>query len=306
MNSSSHIRLGVLGMSDGNGHPYSWSAIFNGYEREHMKNGPFPGIFEYLEKQKFPEDMIIEASVTHVWTQDIRLSEHIARSSNIPYIVKDYREMIGRVDAVLLARDDAENHYEMSREFLDAGLPIFIDKPLAYDVDTAKAIFALQKYPNQIFSCSSLRYANEFLLDQQAMDNIGQIRFIDATVPKSWNKYGVHVIEPILAIVGFDKEILYFNSVRTEEGVVVTLKFSNAITCSIKAIEAAASPITITVSGSRGYRTMNFMDSFNAFKTSLISFINVIRDLENGIPMAHTLKIVDIIEKGNILSNKQI
>ncbi|MDD3926903.1 MAG: hypothetical protein PHT33_09620 [bacterium] len=28
------IRLAMLGMVDGNGHPYSWSAIFNGYDRE--------------------------------------------------------------------------------------------------------------------------------------------------------------------------------------------------------------------------------------------------------------------------------
>lgn len=27
------IRLGMVGMTEGNGHPYSWSAIFNGYDR---------------------------------------------------------------------------------------------------------------------------------------------------------------------------------------------------------------------------------------------------------------------------------
>ena len=27
------IRIAVLGLVDGNGHPYSWSAIVNGYDR---------------------------------------------------------------------------------------------------------------------------------------------------------------------------------------------------------------------------------------------------------------------------------
>ena len=29
-----NIRLGIIGMTEGNGHPYSWSAIFNGYNPE--------------------------------------------------------------------------------------------------------------------------------------------------------------------------------------------------------------------------------------------------------------------------------
>ena len=34
--SSSPIRIAMLGMVEGNGHPYSWSAIFNGYDPEKM------------------------------------------------------------------------------------------------------------------------------------------------------------------------------------------------------------------------------------------------------------------------------
>lgn len=30
------IRLAILGLSPGNGHPYSWSAMFNGYDKELM------------------------------------------------------------------------------------------------------------------------------------------------------------------------------------------------------------------------------------------------------------------------------
>ena len=31
------IRIAMLGMVDGNGHPYSWSAMFNGYNKESAK-----------------------------------------------------------------------------------------------------------------------------------------------------------------------------------------------------------------------------------------------------------------------------
>ena len=30
------LKIGILGMTEGNGHPYSWSAMFNGYDPEEM------------------------------------------------------------------------------------------------------------------------------------------------------------------------------------------------------------------------------------------------------------------------------
>ena len=42
------IRLAMLGMVDGNGHPYSWSAMFNGYDVNEMAKCPYAGIPDYL------------------------------------------------------------------------------------------------------------------------------------------------------------------------------------------------------------------------------------------------------------------
>ena len=48
------LKFGVIGMSEGNGHPYSWSAIFNGYDADAMRDCPFPAIPEYLARRRFP------------------------------------------------------------------------------------------------------------------------------------------------------------------------------------------------------------------------------------------------------------
>ena len=90
------LKLGIIGLSKGNGHPYSWSVIFNGYNPEVMKECPFPVIPEYLSKQKFPEDLIKEGHVTHIWTQDKSVSKHIAKASNIENIVDNYLESLKR------------------------------------------------------------------------------------------------------------------------------------------------------------------------------------------------------------------
>ena len=31
------LKIGILGFTEGNGHPYSWSAMFNHYDKEEME-----------------------------------------------------------------------------------------------------------------------------------------------------------------------------------------------------------------------------------------------------------------------------
>ena len=74
--------------------------------------------------------------------------------------------------------------------------PFFIDKPLALSVPEANEILSFQQYEGQLFSCSSLRYAEEFLPSDEMAKSIGTLKFIEGIVPKFWNTYAVHIIEP--------------------------------------------------------------------------------------------------------------
>ena len=81
------IKLGIIGISEGNGHPYSWSAIFNGYNANAMALCPFPVISNYLNERDFPSEFLSEkAIVTHIYTQDYNLSKQIAEASKINYL----------------------------------------------------------------------------------------------------------------------------------------------------------------------------------------------------------------------------
>ena len=77
------IRLGLIGISEGNGHPYSWAAIINGYDKKLMLDCGFPVIPQYLSKHKFPEESIKSLSVTHIWTQNIKTSQKISQTTFI-------------------------------------------------------------------------------------------------------------------------------------------------------------------------------------------------------------------------------
>ena len=179
------LKLGIIGMSEGNGHPYSWSAIFNGYDKSAMDDCGFPVIPVYLAKQRFPEDTIAGAKVTNVWTQSINLSKKISKAAKIENVNESISEMIPQIDAAL-ARDDAENHFRFAKKFLDAGLPVFIDKPLAINMQSAKKFCPSKSIWDKFFSCSASRYAEEFDLTNDDLEEMGQLKKIIGYTPNSW------------------------------------------------------------------------------------------------------------------------
>lgn len=294
------VKLGVIGLSEGNGHPYSWPAIINGYDPFYMKDCGFPVIPEYLEQQTFPQDKIPNAEVTHIWTQDLKLSEHIAKATYIKCVAKKFTDMIGVVDAILLARDDFENHMFYALPFLEAGIPIYIDKPLACNVEEAKKIFSHQIFKGQIFTGSALKYAKEMQLSNDQIDNLGKINFIKAVVPKDWDKYSIHVIDPIVQLQ-IDKGSIIW-SVVNKLGQINNLNvaYSNGMTLSINTTGDIKTPIKISIYGSKSSIDLIFFDTFSAFKSALQIFINNVSTKSYIENTNLILEAVNLIELGRL------
>ena len=292
------LNLGMIGISNGNGHPYSWSAIFNGYDKKIMEGCGYPAISNYLNKQKFPDAQIKEAKVTHIWTQDINLSRHIASAALIDNIVDNYCDLIGNVDAVILARDDAENHFEIASSFLKAGVPIYIDKPLALTVTEAEKIINLQRYKGQIFSCSSMRYSSELKLSNEQKKVVGEIRSIHGYVPKSWDRYAVHIIEPIIQLIPNRGKILNSKIWRPDDQVLLLMNFESGVEIHVQTCGKSASPISLRVIGTKGWVDLIFNDTFTAFRYTLSNFIKGIINKDVRTPSDDIIEVVKIIELG--------
>lgn len=292
------LRLGVIGLSEGNGHPYSWSAIFNGYDPVEMEYCGFPVIPRYLEKQRFPEDCIPMVKVSHVWAQDAAAANQIARAALIPNVVERFTDMIGEVDGVLLARDDGENHLAFALPFLRAGVPIYVDKPLALSRHDAESMFAAQHYSGQLFSCSALRYARELMLSEEDQRSIGLIRAIHAITPKSWDKYSVHVIEPALNLIPERGVIRSSSAWSNGNARTLSVVYENATQLHIHSAGDVAAPLTLRVIGSSGWKDLHFRDAFSSFKSALEAFVQTIQQKRPVIAEAFTLEVVDLIEAG--------
>ncbi|TNE78946.1 MAG: Gfo/Idh/MocA family oxidoreductase [Bacteroidetes bacterium] len=296
------LKLGVIGMSEGNGHPYSWSSIFNGYDKEAMSTCPFPVIPEYLGRETFPDNFLNHvAEVTHIWTQDKTISAHVAKAARIRTVCDSLMDMLGEVDAVFLARDDAEHHYQYAKPYLEAGIPVYIDKPFALSLQEANNLWNLAKNDNQIFTCSALQFAKEYQPAVLNGEMLGEIKAVWATVPKSWEKYAVHIIEPVLNLLPERGELVNVKKLpmNSDDLTGVQVQWSTGIIAQFQTGGKLPVPLSIKVLGTKGVQELKFEDTFYAFKSALKRFIGVVKGEEANIPRAFTQEMVTILEAGS-------
>jgi len=285
------LKLGIIGMSVGNGHPYSWSAIINGnFNRKEMNDCGFAGIPIYLEANSDTLG-ISDAQVTHVWTQDKSLSEHIAKASMIENVVDSMEEMIGEVDGVLLTRDDPENHVAMAKPFLEAGIPIFIDKPLAI-TSADLAYFSEQNEKGKLLmSSSSMRYSSECRAVKTELTSLGRIELATVVGKKDWTKYGVHMLEALFAILD-DPKVVSVQHISESGKDIVLIKFENGLLATVHLFMDITGTFQLSLFGRDGWQLVDIKNSYSMFKENINEFIRSVQEGKSRLPFEKTENII--------------
>lgn len=285
------IKLGMIGMSEGNAHPYSWSAIINGFfDGTEIANVGYPAVAAYLNANKDTLGLP-DARVTSVWAQDSSVAASIARATGIDGIAASLEEMAGKVDAVMLCRDDPQNHVEMARPFLENNIPIFIDKPLAANLQDLKYFKAMVDQGKFLMSCASMRYANECRIIKQELLSLGTLQLITAVGKKDWIKYGVHMLEAVCFILD-DLEIRSIVNTGSDDKDIVTIEFDNGVTATIHLFKEIAPTFQLSVFGESQWRIADIKNSYSMFRDNIIEFI---RSIKEGRPRLDFRKTENII-----------
>lgn len=289
------IKIAMLGMVDGNGHPYSWSAMFNGYNKEYMEDCGFPVIPRYLEKEP-PESFGIRgAKITHIWTDNPEDAKKVSRASLIPNIVEKPEDVIGQVDAVIIGTDKGWEHVWRAKPFVDAGLPIFIDKPLADNVEDLKTFIKWVKEGARILSSSSLRYMKEYMPYFASTNELGKLRYINMTMNKSWERYGIHALEPVFRLTG--PGYVSVQNTGDEDNNIVHLYHKDGIHVNLAVIyDMAGSELKLV--GTKDSVSVPAKDSFYSFKTQLEKFVDFVEFGKEPYPFEETIELMEIIIAG--------
>jgi hypothetical protein len=291
------IKIGIIGMSPGNAHPSSWSAIINGtFDGGEISQLGFPAVAEYLHVNKDTLGLPA-AKVTHVWAQCQELSEQIARTAGIANVLNEPGEMIGNVDAIILARDDAENHRTMAKPFIDAGIPLFIDKPLCATKEDLDFFADEVTKGKLIMSCSSMRYAGECRSAKTELKSLGQLELVTAVGKKDWIKYGVHILEAIFFTLDDIRPIRVVNIGREEKDI-VCIEFENGLQVVVHLFMDIAPTFQLSLFGKEKWKLVEIKNSYAMFRDNIIEFIRSVQEGKPRLSFNKTEQIIRVLIAG--------
>ncbi|MDL2217458.1 Gfo/Idh/MocA family oxidoreductase [Christensenellaceae bacterium OttesenSCG-928-M15] len=297
------LKIGILGMTEGNGHPYSWSAMFNGFDTQYMDHCPFAGIPVYLNKQPKETIGIPGARITHVCCDDKKDAQDVARCSLVEHVVDRPEDMIGEVDAVIVATDIGSEHVERCRPFIEADIPLFIDKPMVDNESDLRTFIKWRDEGKRFISSSSMRYVKSMEPYFLHHDEIGKLQYICQPMCKKWETYGIHALEGIFPLLG--EGFLSIQNTGTEERNMlhITHKSGCDVHIPLSAGMYGAFGVTLLI-GSADKKIITDTDSYYSFKKQLDVFVAYLRTGIDPFPFTQTIELMKLVI-GGIMSREQ-
>ncbi|MBI2941956.1 MAG: Gfo/Idh/MocA family oxidoreductase [Chloroflexi bacterium] len=140
-----------------------------------------------------------------------RIPGHVEKLRELGVEIVDRPEqLLGRVDAVLVESQDGSVHLERALPLVEAGLPLFIDKPFTTSTaDARRLVEAARARGVPLTSASALRYALEVQEVLRRSEEVGRILGADTYGPATLHPrnpglfhYGVHAVEMLYALLG--------------------------------------------------------------------------------------------------------
>ncbi|MBN4046683.1 Gfo/Idh/MocA family oxidoreductase [bacterium AH-315-P07] len=170
-------------------------------------------------------------------------------------IVDTIEELCTLVDAILLESVDGRPHLAQVTPVFEAGLPVFIDKPLAGSLRDAIEIKRLgEKHDVPWFSSSSYRYYKS-MTDLMAQD-VGEIRGAMSYGPASLEPthpdlfwYAVHPTEALFTALGTGCETV--TRITTKDTDVVTGIWSGGRVGTLRGLRNASTPHKVILFGTK-------------------------------------------------------
>lgn len=197
------VRIGIIGAE--NSHTVGFGKMFNIDKK-------FPGV-----------------EVTHLWGETDEFARKAADAGKIPHIVKDQKEMLGKIDALIVDHRHAKFHLEAATPFVKAGIPTFIDKPFCYRVAEGKDFLAMARDAGTpITSYSTVAHSDSTFDIADQIKSLGEInnvvRYGPADIESQYGGiffYGVHQVQPLMNMFGEDVKVVKINKYGKKAGAVL-------------------------------------------------------------------------------------
>jgi len=203
------VRIGIIGAE--NSHTAGFGKLFNIDKK-------FPGV-----------------ELKYVWGETDAFAKAAMEKGSIPNQVQDPKEMLGKIDALIVDHRHPKFHLEPAVQFIKAGIPTFIDKPFCYRAGEGKEFLKLaKKLGTPVTSYSSIAQSAATFDIKEQVASLGKISQVVRTGTADFDSeyggiffYGIHIVEPLMFMFGDDIQEVRVN--RNGKFGNASLKFSSGL-----------------------------------------------------------------------------
>lgn len=221
------------------------------------------------------------------------------------HLVDDIPQLLKEVDVVMIESVDGRPHLKEAIPVIEAGKPLFVDKPLGGSLHDAMEIYRLaREHHVPIFSGSSLRYYPN-LQAMRTNSAAGQVRGAASCGPCELEPhhpdlywYGIHPTEALYTIMGPGCESVVCTA--TKDTHVVTGLWQDGRIGTLRGIRNAAAPYRVTVFGSKKVIDEQLAGDYTPFLREVVKFF------QTGVapvPPEETLEIYAFMEAADESKN---
>jgi len=276
------IRLGLLGVNTS--HADAFSRILNG-------DGETPAAIK-------------GASITAIWGQDAARVNELAGRHRIKHMVEEPDDLLGEVDGVLVV-DDTDGgalHASLARPFLEAGLPVFVDKPMTTTYEDAVGLFELAARTGApLLSCSALRFAAELEPARAELERIGRLSSVVSVGPGDWYYYGVHAVELLAAVTGTGAVSVYRHAFDQRD--LAVIPFADGPVAVVETLRDAAYVFELTAYGEHGHTSFTVTDHAAFYTNTMREVVRMIERGRSPLRPEETLEVLAILQAGERSGN---
>lgn len=305
------IRIGIVGTD--NGHAHLFSGWINGWRDDVPVPARPAGYLDsfYLRWAARRTELILEsahgpqrtpvpdAQVTRIWGAVPGEAELIAHACGIDHVADSVDDAVSDVDAVMVLSDLGSDHLGHARPSLEAGLPTYIDKPLAPSVAEAQEIADLAaSHRAPWFTASSLGFSYQVRAARSMIDGLGGLRSVQTKVQNRWADYGIHSFEMTATFLGRDVATMRGHSVGSSD--VMTLEYRDGRIAVLQNIGGQSRPsYCATLFCGLGTHFVDITDSVVTSLELIEAFLDMVRHgSEPPVSAAEAVRSIEVVAAG--------
>lgn len=175
-----------------------------------------------------------DCQVIYAYGYDQAANEALLKDCGVEKIADSLTEIASEVDGAMITSRDGKFHAEYARPFIEAGKPVFVDKPFTRDCEEALELVRFAKAKGvPLCGGSSLKYATEIKELKVVRESVGDEianGFVAAPLNME-NEYGgfwfysSHLAEMCLEVFGYNpKSVL---AVRRKDNICGVINYEN-------------------------------------------------------------------------------